>query len=888
MKKMENIIANEKESNYIIPFLWLKGECEDVIREEIEKIYECGIRGICIESRPHPDFLGDGWWKDVDIIMEEARNRKMKVWVLDDAHFPTGYANGLIKSKYLERKKRYINYNSIDVWGARNEVTINVYTMLKPRMSFLDIGKVKDFEEQRKNKLISVAAYKLIKDSLISEEEVIDLTNEVKDGFITYNFPKGNWRVFTTYETKTDGGREDYINVIDEESVSTLVEAVYEPHFERYKNDFGKTFAGFFSDEPGFGNTIGFDMDERIGAKEMPLPWSMELEENLRRIFSDKFTVVLPLLWVNTIEENINVNTRYKYMDEATKLYSKNFSRQLGKWCEEREVEYIGHVIEDNNQHSHLGCGAGHYFRAMSGQHMAGIDNIGQQIIFGGANFERIGLLNGDGEFYHYALTKLGASSGHLDPNKQGRTMCELFGAYGWKLGVRDMKWILDHLLVRGVNYLVPHAFSMSKYPDDDCPPHFYARGNNPQFKHFSYLMKYANRMCNILNGGKHVPAVAILYHGESEWCGDYMKMQKPARVLLENQVDFDFVSIDMLNNIKEYNGYIGDNNFNINGVDFKALIVPYSKFITKELLSFINNSKNIPIIFVDKKPEKVVNNFEKGNILDEVLGKCLVSPLEEIDIMIKQLKLNDIQLISEFKEMVYYHYKKDNDIYMFNNESTYDTFNGKIRLNIKNNAILYDVLENKYKNINVVRDKNETVIELELKPYESCIVIDSDKICDLEYESQEFQLKKCNKIIDIGKRWNCALIKNKDYPRQTEDIFMEFLQPLSNIRPKFSGIIKYEKNFNIEDDIIRAYLDIEFVYEAIDLWINDKYVGKKICEPYVFDLKNYLNRGNNKIKIEVATTLHRDKLNYEESIFETNEPFDPTGIFGNINIKYY
>lgn len=888
MKELEKNIVNKKESNYIIPFLWLKGECEDVIREEIEKIYECGIRGICIESRPHPDFLGDGWWKDVDIIMEEARTRGMKVWILDDAHFPTGYANGLIKSKYPERKKRYINYNSIDVWGTRNKITINVDTMLKPRMSFLDIGKVKDFEEQRKNKLISVAAYKLIKDSLISEEEVIDLTNEVKEGFITYNFPKGNWRVFTIYETKTDGGREDYINIIDKESVSTLVEAVYEPHFERYKNDFGKTFAGFFSDEPGFGNTIGFDMDERIGEKEMPLPWSVELEENLRKIFSDKFTLVLPLLWVSSIEEKINVNSRYTYMDEATKLYSKNFSRQLGKWCEEREVEYIGHVIEDNNQHSHLGCGAGHYFRAMSGQHMAGIDNIGQQIIFGGANFERIGLLNGDGEFYHYALTKLGASSGHLDPNKQGRTMCELFGAYGWKLGVRDMKWILDHLLVRGVNYLVPHAFSMSEYPDDDCPPHFYARGNNPQFKHFSYLMKYANRMCNILNGGKHVPAVAILYHGESEWCGDYMKMQKPARVLLENQVDFDFVSIDMLSNIKEYNGYIDYNNFNINGIDFKALIVPYSKFITKELLNFIKSSENIPIIFVDKKPEKVVNNFEKLNILDEVLGKCLICPLEELDTMIKQLKLNDIQLISEFKEMVYYHYKKDNDIYMFNNESTYDTFNGKIRLNIKNNAILYDVLENKYKNINVVRDKNETVIELELKPYESCIVIDSDKICDLEYESQEFQLKKCNKIIDIGERWNCALIKNKDYPRQTEDIFMEILQPLSDIRPKFAGIIKYEKNFNIEDDIIRAYLDIEFVYEAIDLWINDKYVGKKICEPYVFDLKNYLNRGNNKIKIEVATTLHRDKLNYEESIFETNEPFDPTGIFGNINIKYY
>ena len=46
--------------------------------------------------------------------------------------------------------------------------------------------------------------------------------------------------------TRQGGGRENYINTIDEISVSTLIEAVYEPHFKRYKKEFGKTFAGFF------------------------------------------------------------------------------------------------------------------------------------------------------------------------------------------------------------------------------------------------------------------------------------------------------------------------------------------------------------------------------------------------------------------------------------------------------------------------------------------------------------------------------------------------------------------------------------------------------------------------------------------------------------------
>lgn len=60
------------------------------------------------------------------------------------------------------------------------------------------------------------------------------------------------------------------------------------------------------------------------------------------------------------------------------------------------------------------------------------------------------------------------------------------------------MKWIADHLLVRGINYLVPHAFDPKKFPDFDCPPHFYAHGHNPQFRYFKVFSDYVNRICQI------------------------------------------------------------------------------------------------------------------------------------------------------------------------------------------------------------------------------------------------------------------------------------------------------------------------------------------------------------------------------------------------------
>ena len=47
-------------NNYILPFLWMRGEKEEVIREEMGRIDSCGIKAVCVEARPHKDFCGPG------------------------------------------------------------------------------------------------------------------------------------------------------------------------------------------------------------------------------------------------------------------------------------------------------------------------------------------------------------------------------------------------------------------------------------------------------------------------------------------------------------------------------------------------------------------------------------------------------------------------------------------------------------------------------------------------------------------------------------------------------------------------------------------------------------------------------------------------------------
>lgn len=95
-EKIRRLLEGKGE-NYILPFFWQHGEDEGTLRHYMRVIHGANIGAVCVESRPHPDFCGPKWWADMDAILDEAEKLHMRVWILDDSHFPTGYANGAMK-----------------------------------------------------------------------------------------------------------------------------------------------------------------------------------------------------------------------------------------------------------------------------------------------------------------------------------------------------------------------------------------------------------------------------------------------------------------------------------------------------------------------------------------------------------------------------------------------------------------------------------------------------------------------------------------------------------------------------------------------------------------------------------------------------------------------
>lgn len=68
----------------------------------------------------------------MDVILDEARKRNMKVWILDDSHFPTGYANGAVKDAPVELHRQSLCAASLACSGPAQTVELNLEGMIPP------------------------------------------------------------------------------------------------------------------------------------------------------------------------------------------------------------------------------------------------------------------------------------------------------------------------------------------------------------------------------------------------------------------------------------------------------------------------------------------------------------------------------------------------------------------------------------------------------------------------------------------------------------------------------------------------------------------------------------------------------------------------------------
>lgn len=349
---------------------------------------------------------------------------------------------------------------------------------------------------------------------------------------------------------------------------------------------------------------------------------------------------------------------------------------------------------------------------------------------------------------------------------------------------------------------------------------------------------------------------------GEHDWMSECMKLQQPGRVLLEHQIDYEVVSIDMFEQCDYYGTEIKNGELIINGIHMSALIVPETDFLDARLASVIEDAaeSGLKVIFINRMPERVIGTVIKKESLKSAMSACDVVPLEELSV-----------------------YLEDREIYCMFNTSLSKTINNKVVLEEKGQVVRYDAMKNCIYPVEQTETKIGIEIPLNLEPYESIVLLVLNDANELPLRTEENCI--CSEAADISEDWLVSKVKSIEYPQFQPLQKIQRLEPVSRRSPKFSGVMRYEKKFEVKDGS-KVVFAPQYVYEAAEVYVNGISAGKKLTPPYRWDISELCHEGENHLAVEVVNTPTRDTLKTFSPFGPEREILEPSGMFGKIELR--
>ena len=194
--------------------------------------------------------------------------------------------------------------------------------------------------------------------------------------------------------------------------------------------------------------------------------------------------------------------------------------------------------------------------------------------------------------------------------------------------------------------------------------------------------------------------------------------------------------------------------------------------------------------------------------------------------------------------------------------------------------------------------DRTTAAWEIALEPLQSRMVI-----FDATAKAADIGTKLCLRAIDrlasasgeeialATSSWRRSTCAGIDYPafENTKEIFLP--DSLAEEEPAFSGFVRYENTLQVDEKLLanrdqRLLLEITDAHEGVEVFVNGQSLGIQIVPTYCFDLTDALVPGENRIRIEAATTLERENYKIPHRMgLPKPEPKDPSGINGEVHL---
>jgi hypothetical protein len=537
------------------PYYGLNGAVDQtVIERDLDTMKSLGYRAVTVQAGYGMPFtyLSSEYFKFFRMFVEEAKKRDMRVWIVDDSGYPSGFAGG----KFTQSKPEL-------------------------RMQALEVAqripaKARDVVKQAVGpNTVAVTAINSVDGSAVN----VPVTN----GAIAWTAPAGSWTVmvvehqFRTSPTrsdtnptrKKDGSQslEDYMNPAATEQ---YLEFTHEQYKKAVGDEFGRTILGFRGDEP----------DYSISG----LPWTANFFGQFEQVKGYDIRPYLAsfLLPKGTAMTDPQKRAKADYYDVFSQIFGDGFFKPQGEWCAANHLEYQVHLNHEEME-MQLTRSEGEFLRDMKYVQVPGIDSIWHQIWTDTVS----------------DFPRLASSAAHVYGHP--RAFTESFAAYRPAPDVTMARYILNEQFVRGVNLVETMYFPASTGTRGG--PMTYMK--DPAYP---ALLTYVRRMSYLLSTGEPAASVALFLPSSSMWLGDAASdtaFVSTERLLSEHQIDFDIVNEDALaTDLKAGHGTLAT----LSGNQYRTVIVPGAAVISQAVLdrlrAFVAGGGKV--LFLGRTPELI------------------------------------------------------------------------------------------------------------------------------------------------------------------------------------------------------------------------------------------------------------------------------------------
>ena len=519
------------------------------IRHDLDSIRTKGFRSVIFEAgyRLPFEYLSEDWFKAIRTGVREAKKRGLKVWIIDEGKYPSGFAGGKFTRERPDlRMKAVVAVDTLSV--ERGSVLRDI--PVSPRA----LSAVAVSRSGAPNRQV------LIQDSRISFDAGSDDWDILLAGT--------DYRTGQTRAVNNPTGGKDTSNSICDylspEAVRQFIDWTHEQYKKYIGDEFGKTVLGFRGDEPDFAYT----------------PWTPKMvKEFITRKGYDPTPWLASLLTrTQTVRER---RFRADYWDVWSELFATNFFQQQAEWCEANGLAHITHL---NNDHNMPVCvrAEGSLFRDLSRVQVPGVDAIWNQIWPGTDN----------------DYPKFASSVSHV--YGKPRAFSESFAAYNTPPSIPQAKYAVDYQVVRGINFF-EFMFWMAGS----------ARANWMTDPGMKGLNDYTNRTTYLMALGEPGARVGVYYPTATLWLNDQAvnpDLVEIAQLLLKHQRDFDWIDEDAFSQALTVSG---GTLLNRSGQRYETLVIPSCDVLPETAYAVIRDFAALggKILFWGRKPTMLVGH---------------------------------------------------------------------------------------------------------------------------------------------------------------------------------------------------------------------------------------------------------------------------------------